>query len=510
MPVPTGNNIKLSDVLLEIYGSAVTSGKSLLGCHTAATGTFNPTYAVAGNTLLDFRGYSHGPAGIVTSGLVLNLDAGDTSSYPGTGTTWTDLSGGAKHFTISTPTAWDSRGYFKMTDSVNMFRSSNLTTSTLGTLVMWIQTADEQSIFLNSASSSGSYVAAYRVGNKEYYSGSGTPNYIQDLVDVPNVYDYIRDLKWHMVEFKNVNLSTWSYAKINGYNAYTFGNGTNIGKVMLYDRVLSAAESQQNYDADKDRFSSPTPIATASWAQTLINSHRSRVVADGGKIINEPWLGHYMTTIGQTLWNASRTYVSPATGYKEAGNKTYPMTVSDTAFSDTTLNSNILSTAYSKPSFAFINTSRMQVSMDAPTKWPMSIFLNVTWDLNHAEGNQITIKSAVNNTDDDFLITATTTTIGVASYWHNEIKKYQFGGLPVSDFIDCKICVVMQSGTYIYFLNGVKIGTANKSTGFPTILCNNNPSFPTDNFWTFKGDFHQAQLYNIALSDAQAIALTTR
>ena len=30
---------------------------------------------------------------IVTNGLILNLDASNTSSYPGTGTVWTDLSG---------------------------------------------------------------------------------------------------------------------------------------------------------------------------------------------------------------------------------------------------------------------------------------------------------------------------------------------------------------------------------------------------------------------------------
>ena len=29
----------------------------------------------------------------VTNGLVLHLDAGQSTSYPGTGTTWTDLSG---------------------------------------------------------------------------------------------------------------------------------------------------------------------------------------------------------------------------------------------------------------------------------------------------------------------------------------------------------------------------------------------------------------------------------
>ena len=30
---------------------------------------------------------------IATEGLVLSLDAGSPASYPGTGTTWTDLSG---------------------------------------------------------------------------------------------------------------------------------------------------------------------------------------------------------------------------------------------------------------------------------------------------------------------------------------------------------------------------------------------------------------------------------
>tara|TARA_R110000772_G_scaffold62137_1_gene139624 strand:+ start:35234 stop:35659 length:426 start_codon:yes stop_codon:yes gene_type:complete len=60
MAVTTANTLALSDVCLEIYGSSSTVGKSLAGCHTAATGTFNPTYAVAGaNTLLDFRGYVH-------------------------------------------------------------------------------------------------------------------------------------------------------------------------------------------------------------------------------------------------------------------------------------------------------------------------------------------------------------------------------------------------------------------------------------------------------------------
>lgn len=40
-----------------------------------------------------------GPA-YVTNGLVLYLDAGNTASYPGTGTTWTDLSSSANNATL--------------------------------------------------------------------------------------------------------------------------------------------------------------------------------------------------------------------------------------------------------------------------------------------------------------------------------------------------------------------------------------------------------------------------
>ena len=38
---------------------------------------------------------------IVTNGLVLALDAGNTKSYPGSGTTWTDLSGGGNNGTLT-------------------------------------------------------------------------------------------------------------------------------------------------------------------------------------------------------------------------------------------------------------------------------------------------------------------------------------------------------------------------------------------------------------------------
>jgi len=44
-----------------------------------------------------------------TSGLILNLDAGNIKSYPGSGTTWYDTSGNNNHFTINA-SAYNSTG----------------------------------------------------------------------------------------------------------------------------------------------------------------------------------------------------------------------------------------------------------------------------------------------------------------------------------------------------------------------------------------------------------------
>jgi hypothetical protein len=51
--------------------------------------------------------FHHSPK-IVTSGLVLALDAANTKSYPGSGTTWTDLSGNGNNGTLINGPTFDS------------------------------------------------------------------------------------------------------------------------------------------------------------------------------------------------------------------------------------------------------------------------------------------------------------------------------------------------------------------------------------------------------------------
>ena len=44
-------------------------------------------------------GLNYGPS-VIKSGLILALDAADVNSYPGTGTTWYDLTSGKHHGTL--------------------------------------------------------------------------------------------------------------------------------------------------------------------------------------------------------------------------------------------------------------------------------------------------------------------------------------------------------------------------------------------------------------------------
>jgi hypothetical protein len=53
-----------------------------------------------------------GGSSIVTSGLVMHLDALDAASYPGSGTAWTDLSGNGNNATLVNSPTWNSSGWF--------------------------------------------------------------------------------------------------------------------------------------------------------------------------------------------------------------------------------------------------------------------------------------------------------------------------------------------------------------------------------------------------------------
>ena len=86
---------------------------------------------------------SHSPR-IVTNGLVLALDAANIKSYPGSGTTWTDLSGIGNNGTLTNgPTYSSANGgslVFNGTDNYVSLPANSINTNADLTLNYWVKT----------------------------------------------------------------------------------------------------------------------------------------------------------------------------------------------------------------------------------------------------------------------------------------------------------------------------------------------------------------------------------
>jgi hypothetical protein len=225
---------------------------------------------------------------IVTSGLVLALDAADRNSYPRSGTTWTDLTGNGNNCTlVNSPTFNSSNGGSIVFNGTNQYgnvpNSTSLQVADTFTLCSWVYAttlAARYAIFStrvnNPAGSWQLEIGSTGVGslstNRIAFTGVGT--WIAETFD-----NVISTNRWfHICLTKVNNATTGGTFYINGAsvvnrqtNAYTISNNAdakriatstglielfpgNISNVQIYNRVLSATEVLQNYNATKSRF----------------------------------------------------------------------------------------------------------------------------------------------------------------------------------------------------------------------------------------------------------------
>ena len=236
---------------------------------------------------------------IVTAGLVLYLDAGNPSSYPGSGTTWTDLT--VNGFNASmTPSAVNYSStppqYFDYANLPNYFVGNNDLTSVISTAITitsWINVRNIASrciVFdkyqqissipngyvFEVGTASGLWtntVRFFAVGSTgDGWDPRGASNAIQQNVPcmVSITLDssaqqsslYVNGLSISYTQGGGLlaNLaSNWS----QGANTYTLGSyrpdvaiDSNMYQynLLVYNRALSASEILQNYNAQKSRF----------------------------------------------------------------------------------------------------------------------------------------------------------------------------------------------------------------------------------------------------------------
>lgn len=90
--------------------------------------------------------------GIVTSGLVVHLDAGNSASYPGSGTTWYDLSGNGYNGTLVNSPTYSSGEmgslYFDGTERyINLGSTYYISTGSAFTINTWFKWVYRDSVF---------------------------------------------------------------------------------------------------------------------------------------------------------------------------------------------------------------------------------------------------------------------------------------------------------------------------------------------------------------------------
>jgi len=232
----------------------------------------------------------YGPR-IVSNGLVLCLDAANKRSYPGTGTTWTDLSGNGNNGTLTNGPTFNAGNmgsilYDGADDQIDCGNNSSLNISTNLTLGIWVK--------FNSLSSGPNLIS------KQWCSGNQFSYSWAVLSDGRIYYGFDSDGQcssitgeytstnivcttgiWYCLNIVHTSTSINLYSNgisIPGTLAGSYGTiytstvpvrlgvyrnlsgafanylSGNISNVQIYNRALSATEVLQNYNAVKSRF----------------------------------------------------------------------------------------------------------------------------------------------------------------------------------------------------------------------------------------------------------------
>ena len=272
-------------------------------------------------------------ASIVTSGLILNLDAGNTTSYSGTGTTWTDLSGNNLNATLVNGTTYrTSYGGHLQFDGINdaavlayntkldpatayrdlpfsingwvkfdgagggtfMNKGDNGNAS-YETYTVSILPTGLQIILYNNASI---YVTIKTTGitlnpgtwynfATAYTGGYGTPDYQPNYNGTMKLYINGAEcattvtITGSYIKMDPINTSTFigSFGQVGAPGSYwaTSFNGS-VAQTLMYSRQLTSTEVLQNFNATKARFTLDTDAQAFVTAASITDATQQSAV----------------------------------------------------------------------------------------------------------------------------------------------------------------------------------------------------------------------------------------
>lgn len=211
-----------------------------------------------------------GGPNIVEDGLVLSLDAANTKSYPGSGTTWSDLSGNGNNGTLTNGPTFDSANLGSIVfDGVNDFVAlPSINTNSNFTLNFWTKRSSNSNPTLFSGNTTTGYLQI-RNGDtnisfvKSFIAelgnfGSSTATTLNLIYNILITKSGTTFSAYVNGDFKNTLTVTETFTTtspslgINSSNSEPYTG--NIYQFSVYNRALTASEVLQNYNATKGRF----------------------------------------------------------------------------------------------------------------------------------------------------------------------------------------------------------------------------------------------------------------
>jgi hypothetical protein len=218
----------------------------------------------------------------VRNGLVMELDAGQRSSYPGTGNTWYDLSGNSLNGTLTNgPTfaglgATSSLVFDRTNDHILVADNSLLNTFTGMTLEVIVKyTTTNDQIFAQKANyvlGGGYTIEIYSSGIAAFCYGSSGSSYLNVAVSsypANNIYHMLFTLSGNTqtLYINGVSVATNSGGSLPNVSGTVFKIGDRTGTfatssyfggnvylTKFYNRGLSAYEVKQNFDFYRTRY----------------------------------------------------------------------------------------------------------------------------------------------------------------------------------------------------------------------------------------------------------------
>jgi hypothetical protein len=217
---------------------------------------------------------------IVTSGLVLYLDAGNLASYPGSGTTWIDLSGNGNNGTLVNGVGFDGgNGGSLSFDGVNDYVNCGTVNFSSGTSVsveVWVKPGSIQKQFAdildyNHSGTGGFVIQQNSTSTNQYYFAywNGSSFDVTPTITLStSSYNHLIFTKsgtsvlGYLNSQNTINYTGSSVISLSGRTLHIGRfvaaagrefNG-NITSVKIYNRALTAEEIQQNFNALRGRF----------------------------------------------------------------------------------------------------------------------------------------------------------------------------------------------------------------------------------------------------------------